>query len=368
MIEKKTVRLGDFKPTFEQKMVINEILASGKITEGRYVGMFEREVERFLKVKHAIATTNGTVSLQLIGQYLQYVRNKKDLVVCVPATTFPATLNAFEIIGCKIILCDVSDDLCININTLTEEEKQSIDVMVPVALLGYTPNMELIMSEAEKYNWVVVEDFAEAFGSRYKTSMIGSIGHFGSCSFYMSHVVQAGELGVVTTNDDEAAAVLRKMKMHGRTGDPLLFEHSYIGSNYKTTEFCAAIGYLQLKIAKTIIEKRQKNVEFITGFVKNKYLKLFPYDNNCSYLGYPMLASSKDHKEKFCRYLNKVGIETRGMFPCLANQQAYKHLQFDASKYPVSVMLEELGFYVGVHQYITDEELIWLIRGLNEEL
>jgi len=367
------IKIGDFKTTIEQKEVINIILQSGKITEGDFTKKFETLVKKFLRVKEAIAVSNGTVALQLVAYYLKHKMKKETPVVCVPATTFPATVNAFLLTGYKAILCDIHEDnLCININKLTEEEKEKIDVIVPVSLLGYTPNMDKIMEEAKKYKWIVIEDFAEAFGSVYKGKKIGSIGDFGCSSFFISHVFQGGELGVITTNNEKEAGVLRKMKCHGRTGDPLLFNHDIIGSNYKTNEFCTGLASSQLMDAEEIIKKRQKIAKIYFEGIKNPNLKPMPTNENYSPLGYPIIANTKEYKEKVCKILNESEIETRGMFPCLANQMAYRrqgnvdYLLGKPEKYPISVDMESRGFYIGVHHYILPQEAIKVVEIINK--
>jgi len=359
------IKVGDFKTSPEQRDAILNILRNNKITEGGYVRLFERKVESFLDVNHAIAVTNGTVALQLVAHYIKQKLNKEAPIVCVPATTFPATLNAFLLTGYKPILCEIDEEnLCIDIDKLTEEEKQKIDVIVPVSILGYTPDMDKIMLEAKKYDWKVVEDFAEAFGSVYKLKKLGAIGDFGCSSFFISHVFQGGELGVVTTNNDEDAEILRKMKNHGRDGDPLLFEHSYIGSNYKTTEFSAALAFVQLIEADKIIKRRQKIASFYHDNITNPKLKVMPVNENYSFLGYPIIAENETYKKTICKSLNDLKVETRGMFPCLANQKAYKGM-FDSKKYPISVDMEKRGFYLGVHSCITMEDAERIVRWLN---
>jgi dTDP-4-amino-4,6-dideoxygalactose transaminase len=114
------IRIGDFKITERQKDIVNKILDSGRLTEGPWVAKLEREMERFLGVKHAILTTNGTVSLQLISHLFN-----NDTTVCVPAMTFPATINAFVTTGKKVILCDIGEDLQIDIDKLTENYSSS---------------------------------------------------------------------------------------------------------------------------------------------------------------------------------------------------------------------------------------------------
>lgn len=361
------IRLGDFKINEDQRKIVDDILSTTRITENKYVKLFEEETSKFLDVKHVIAVTNGTVALQLVGHYLKH-KYGDDLLVCVPALTFPATLNAFHLIGLPVILCDIDESLCKNIDNLSEEQKKKIKIIVPVHLFGYSANMEKIMQEAEKYNWTVIEDFAEAFGSVYKGKKVGGIGDFGCSSFYVSHVLQGGELGIVTTNNDKAAQIMRSMKNHGRVGSQLEFKHDYPGSNYKTTEFCAGLCYAQMKDADAIIKKRQNNVQKIFDGITNSKLKPYPVDMNCSYLGYPILAITQDYKNEISTHLNNKGIETRSIFPCLANQNAYKDFNIGTGKdYPVSNEIEKRGFYIGCHQFLKDSEIDEIIAALNKD-
>ena len=360
-------KVGDFKTSPQQRDVIMEILDNNWVTENVYVDLFERSVEKFLGVNHAIAVCNGTVSLQLIAHFTRMTNKDKKLTVCCPATTFPATLNAFLILGYEPILCEIDrNNLCMDIDKLTEEEKRKIDVIVPVSLLGYTPDMDKIMEQSSKYQWIVVEDFAESFGSTYKGKKLGSIGHMGSSSFFVSHVFQGGELGVVTTNRPIVADILRKMKNHGRDGSTLLFKHKYVGSNYKTTEFSAGLAWAQLQDADRIIKERQAIAKIYHDGITNSDLTPMPVSDDYSYLGYPILAKDEETRIKICKHLNKHGIETRGMFPCLANQEAYKGM-FDSKKFPISVEMENRGFYIGVHSLIDNLGANYIVEKLNKK-
>ena len=358
------IRLGDFKITDEQRQIVSDILDSTRITENKYVKLFEEETSKFLNVSNVIAVSNGTVALQLVAQYLKFYNNCNT--VCIPATTFPATLNAFYVLGYNVILCDIDPEtLCIDIDTLSEQDKERIDVIVPVSLLGYTPDMNKIKDSAMKYGWIVVEDFAESFGSIYDGKKLGSIGDFGCSSFYVSHVLQGGELGIVTTNNKPVAKILRSMKNHGRVGKSLEFNHAYIGSNFKTTEFTAGLCYSQMKNADTHIKKRQSNAEYLFENINKSQLIPFPTSKNYSHLGYPIRAKHPIMKKAVCDYLELNGVETRGMFPCLARQQAYFGM-FDYNKYPNSVMIEDTCFYIPVHQYLSNENLTHIVRVINE--
>jgi dTDP-4-amino-4,6-dideoxygalactose transaminase len=353
------IRIGDFKATQDHLTMVENIMKSGRLTEGLYVKKLEREMEKYLGVKHAILTTNGTVSLQLIAHTFPYRLN-----VCVPALTFPATLNAFLLTGHNIILCDVGEDLQIDIDTLTEEEKKDIDVIVPVHLLGYAANMDKIKKAQKQYGWIIIEDAAESFGADYKKKKVGTIGDFGSYSFYMSHNMGCGELGMVVTNDDIAASWMRSMKNHGRAGDPLKFLHHYHGSNYKTTEFMAGICYVNMQDVDASLKQRTDNAKYYHDNVKNAHLTNMPIIEGMSPLGYAFKCDTEEYRDKICDILKQNDIETREMFPCLKNQKAYKGMF--KKEYPIADRLEKTMFYIGVHQYITQEDREKIVKILNE--
>jgi len=353
------IRIGDFKPTKEHIDIVNEIIKSGRLTEGVYVARLERLMEKYLNVKHAILTTNGTVSMQLIAHMF-----RTPATVCVPALTFPATINAFLLTGNKVVLCEVNQLMQMDISTLTEEQKKEIDVIVPVHLMGMTVEMDEIMTEAKKYGWYVIEDAAEAFGAEYNGKKVGTIGDFGSFSFYMSHNIGCGELGMVVTNDDILNNLLRSKKNHGRKGDPLKFFHDYTGSNYKTTEFMAGMCYANMLNVNDILEKRLNNAKYFFEKVDNENLQNMPILKGMSPLGYCFRCYNEEYKDYICKKLNDNSVETRDMFPCLKNQKAYKGM-FNGD-FEVAEHLEKVVFYVGVHQHLTKKDKEKIVKILND--
>src|SRR3990170_3927396 len=92
------VPLGDFKATDKQRKIVEEIINSGMITEGKYTKLFEAEWAKYIGVKHCIACTNGTAALILVLEAMRYNADK-PMRFLVPATTFPATLNAVLLTG-----------------------------------------------------------------------------------------------------------------------------------------------------------------------------------------------------------------------------------------------------------------------------
>ena len=359
------IRIGDFKPEQKHIDAVAEVIKSGRITEGPKVKELENVMSKYLNVKNAIMVTNGTVALELVSVYLKIKNAEKRLNVITTALTFPATVNAFAIGGFPIAMCDCKEDLQIDLDTLNDTVKESTDIIVPVHLMGYPANMDKVMEDAKKYDWIVIEDAAEAFGAEYKGKKVGTIGDFGCYSFYVSHNIIGGELGMVVTNNDEAAKIMRSIKNHGRVGSTLTFNHEYVGSNYKTNEFCAAIALENMKDVDNTLRIRKNNCQYFFDNIKNNKLKPFPITEGFSPLGYPIACESEEYRNSICKKLNDAGIETRNMFPCIVNQKAYKNL-FLHYKFPVADKMEKTVFYIGVHKYLTEDDKKRIIKEMNK--
>jgi dTDP-4-amino-4,6-dideoxygalactose transaminase len=154
------------------------------------------------------------------------------------------------------------------------------------------------------------------------------------------------------------------MKNHGRDMDsPLAFKHDYIGSNYKTNEFCAAVAVSEMNNVEQSLKIRYDNAKYFHDNITNPNLILYPVPVGFSPLGYPIRCVNPEYKEIIVKRLNDNDIETRDIFPCLNNQVAFKG--YLGKSFPVAERLEKEVFYIGVHKYLTEEDKKKVIRVLN---
>jgi len=350
--------------TEEHKKVALEIVESTYLTEGRHVKEFEALVAEIIGTKHCIACANGTAALMLIFWIL---REKYNKVIC-PALTFPATLNAALLTGYDAILKDCSDNDPFLIDGTGLEKTTPNDLILPVHLLGYPCKMEKILEKQKSVGFGIVEDNCEAVGTSYGYKKTGSFGIAGAHSFYPTHQIAGGELGAITTDDDAFASKLRSIKNHGRVGSNLQFNHAYVGYNFKALEICAAFATIQLKQLDSIMKRRQAIVKKLNRKIKNKALILPEFRESVSYLCYP-LGIRKGRRADFIEALTKAGIESRTMFPCLANQAAYSgydltnqgNFTFDNAN-----IFEKNYFYITCNQSLTDKEIEYIAETLNK--
>jgi len=392
------IKVGEFKVGAEEKEAINEVLESGKISEGEKVREFEKMFAKYIGTKGAVAVSSGTSALiaGLEAVKIKFKVRPKGKVVTTPLT-YIATSNAIVLTGLEPIYVDIDKDtFCITPDNIKDHLEEVDDVaeyvmILPVHLMGYPCDMDKITKIARDYGLLVFEDSAQAHGTIYNGKKTGSLSLLADFSFYIAHNIQAGELGAITTNEIELIKLVKKIKANGRLCDcpvclrsegkcPKLlsykgeddfdprFTHELIGYNFKTMEFQAALALVQLKKADWIKEKRSKIVKHLNEELEqfSDLLQLPKYDKNVSYMAYPLVNKQpeKISRKKLRIHLEKLGIETRPLFGCIPTQQpAYSHLHdVYENKLPNAEFAGRNGFYIGCHQYLTNEDVEYIVK------
>ena len=253
---------------------------------------------------------------------------------------------------------------------LDNSDPESFCAILPVHLMGYPADMDNINRIAKKYDLVVFEDAAQAHGSKYKGRNTGTLSLIADYSFYIAHNIQVGEMGAVVTCDEKLNKLIKKIKANGRTCDCSIctrskgycpknhlkqdprFLHDMIGYNFKTMEFQAALGLVQLNSFDDIIKKRQQNVEYLNRNL-SKYSKDFQfpvYSDDVSYLAYPIVINkdSKINREKFRESIASLGVESRPLFGSIPTQQpAYsEYYEYYKDKLTNADYLGNNAFYI----------------------
>lgn len=394
------IQVGDLKIGKEEKKAINDVLDSGRISEGRLVKKFEEEWAKFCGVKYCVVTNSGTSALRLGLEALKYTRSlKPGTKVITSPLTFIATVNAIVNAGFEPVFVDVDERTfsitAENVENLLKKTRnpREFGIILPVHLMGYPVKMDEINKVASSYNLVTFEDSAQAHGSQFKAKKCGSMSLLSAFSFYIAHNIQVGEMGALVTNDQKIYKLSKKLKAHGRMCDcpvctrntgkcPRLpkgkkdsdprFTHDLIGFNFKTMEFQAALALIQIKRIKSTIKKRQENILYLNdGLDKFSHCLQLPlFSKDVSYLGYPIIIKGGISRRVLREKLEKNGIETRPLFGCVPTQQpAYAHLRDRyKGKLPNADYLGRRGFYIGCHQYLKKEDLDYIIKIFDEIL
>ena len=185
------------------KNTINQNLVS---STGEYVNQFEKKIKEYTKAKFAVAVVNGT---QAIYISLKVCGVKKDEEVLVPALTFVGTVNAISYLGAKPHFVDSEINNfginCLKLEnylnkivkfkngkSINKQTGRAIKAIVPVHVFGHPCNILKIIKIAKKFNLIVIEDAAEAFGSFYKKKHLGTFGDTGCISFNGNKIITTG--------------------------------------------------------------------------------------------------------------------------------------------------------------------------------
>lgn len=254
----------------EINAAIAKVLDSGWYILGNEVSAFEGEFAEYCQVKHCIGVANGLDALHLILR--AYNIGPGDEVI-VPANTFIATWLAVSHTGAKPVPVE-PDGQTYNINpsliqaAITPRTK----AIIPVHLYGQPADMDAINMIAHKNGLRVIEDAAQAHGARYDGKRVGSLGDAAGFSFYPGKNLGAlGDGGAITTNDDELAGLLRKLRNYGSS---IKYHHDVLGFNSRLDEIQAAVLRVKLKYLDHDNEKRRKIAAIYTKKLKNSGLIL----------------------------------------------------------------------------------------------
>lgn len=247
---------------------IEEVLAtlrSAWIGTGPRVARFESEFRGYVGAGHAVALNSCTAGLHLAMKGLGL--GPEDEVI-VPAMTFAATANAVVHAGGRPVLADVDrDTMCLTPEAVEAKLTPRTRAIVPVHFAGRPCQIEGIVALARQAGLAVVEDCAHAIEALVDGRHAGTFGDFGVFSFYVTKNVVTGEGGMVVTSDEDAAARIKTLALHGLSADAWSrfsdegYKHYEVvepGFKYNMMDLQAALGVHQLARAESNLRRRQE--------------------------------------------------------------------------------------------------------------
>jgi perosamine synthetase len=255
---------GLHEPVFEgnEKKYLAECIDSGFVSSvGPFVTAFEESVRDFVGAKHAVAVVNGTAALHLA---LLAVGVRPGDEVLVPAMSFVATANAVSHAGAVAHFVDVDEEAwgmdpvalrshLALVGTMKDgrlhnrETGRAITAVVPMHALGHPLEIAPLLSVAEEFGLVMVEDAAESLGSWAGDRHTGLFGRLGVFSFNGNKTITTGGGGVIVTDDEALAKKLKHLSTTARVPDAYEFDHDAVGYNYRMPNINAALGLAQME-------------------------------------------------------------------------------------------------------------------------
>jgi dTDP-4-amino-4,6-dideoxygalactose transaminase len=248
---------------------LTDVIKSGNwgCLTGNRTSEFEKTFAEYQGAKYGIAINSGTTALKIA---LMAADVDAGTEVIVPAYTFIATASAVVEMGGIPIFVDIeADTYNIDPNAIEAAITDKTSAIMPVHFAGRPADMDAILEITKKHNLKVVEDAAQGWGSEWKGRRVGAIGDAGTFSFQSSKNINAGEGGIIITNDEIVAKMAASHINCGRSEDGEWYQHFYFGGNYRLTELQAAVLQAQLARYDDLLETRQGNLTYLNEQLAN---------------------------------------------------------------------------------------------------
>jgi dTDP-4-amino-4,6-dideoxygalactose transaminase len=355
----------------EIKPAIDEVLESQLFILGEKVVKLEEAVANYSGSKFAIGVASGTdaILLALMALGVGY----GDSVITTPYTFF-ATAGSIARLGALPVFVDIDPETynispqkiraCLN----TTSDKEKIKAIMPVHLYGQCADMDPILAIAREQGLPVIEDAAQAIGSRYKERKAGAMSEFGCFSFFPSKNLGGfGDGGMVTTDNETLAEKVGILRVHGSKPK---YYHKVIGVNSRLDALQAVALLVKIKHLDQWTAKRRKNADY--------YRESFQKNGLGEFVGLPKVAEGNFHiynqfvirvnkRDELQKFLIQAGIGTEIYYPIpLHLQECFQYLGYKEGAFPESEKAARETLALPIYPELTTEQQDYIVEKIKE--
>ncbi len=335
---------------------IQKVIVSGQFVLGGEVDKFEKNICKLLNIKNCIALNSGTDALTLGLNILGVGRNDE---VITPPNSFFASTAAIVHLGAIPVFVDVKKDQNIDPQDIEKKINKKTKAIMPVHLSGHACEMDKIIKISKKYKIPIIEDAAQAIGTKYRNKFVGTYGELGCFSAHpLKNLNAIGDAGYLVTNNNRLASKARLLRNHGIEKRNKVLKFGYVS---RMDNLQAGILNLRLKKLKKIINLRRQNAKLYCKLLKNLKSINLPNEKRNEFNTYHTFVIQAKKRNYLKNYLEKKKISTKIHYPYLIfEQKAFKD-KFQSmklkNKFPVSESLSKKILTLPINQYITSHQI-----------
>jgi dTDP-4-amino-4,6-dideoxygalactose transaminase len=340
-----------------------EVLRGAQYILGPALVRFEEEMARLHGVRHAIGCASGTDAL-LLGLLGAGVR-PGDEVITTPFT-FVATAEVIEHAGARPVFVDI-DEATFNLDPALIEAAitERTRAIIPVHLYGLSCDMTAIGKIAARNKLKVIEDCAQATGSRWQGNYVGAIGDAGAFSFFPTKNLGAiGDGGMVLTDNDTLAEKVRMLRGHGAK---VRDHYELLGYNSRLDSLQAAVLSLKLPLLEGWNRQRRANAaryRELLGGVAEIALPVETAGAGHTYNQFSILTARRDELRA---HLQERGVPTMVYYPRALHQQpVFAGLGYATGDFPVTERIQEEVLSLPIFPGLTDEQIETVAGAVKE--
>ena len=347
----------------ELKDACSRVIDSGWYIMGKELEAFEAEFADYCGTKYAIGVANGLDALTLtLRAWKELGKLQEGDEVIVPANTYIASILAITENHLTPVLVEPDEN---TYNLCPVKTKAAITpktkAILPVHLYGLISPMPELMSIADEYELLVLEDCAQSHGAKIGDKKCGAWGHAAGFSFYPGKNLGAlGDAGAITTSDNELASTLRALRNYGSHEK---YKNKYQGVNSRLDEIQAAMLRVKLSHLNEQIDARGVIARTYMTQINNSIIKLPTVDDFKTHVWHLFVIRVKNRKE-FIDYLTANGVQTLVHYPIPPHKQS-AYSEWENISLPLSEKIHNEVVSLPISGVQTLEDTIKVIKVIN---
>lgn len=280
----------------EERAAVDRVMASGMLAQGPEVAAFEDAFSRWVDGRTCVAVNSGTSALHL-GMLAAGIGAGDEVIV--PSFSFAASANAVRLCGADPVFVDVEPaSFCIDPAAVEAAITSRTRAVMPVHLYGHPADMRALVPLADRHGLLIVEDAAQAHGATLDGRPVGSFGRVAAFSFYPTKNMTTGEGGMVVTDDEAVARMVRLLRNQGMEQR---YRNEVIGFNARMTDLHAAIGRVQLERLDGWNKARRENAAHLDAGLRGVVVPPVADGATHVYHQYTVRAQDRDGLERRLR-------------------------------------------------------------------
>ena len=371
-----------------EREAVAAVMRTPSLSMGGQITRFEEAVKAYTGSKHAIGVNSGTAGLHLCVRAAGI--GDGDLVITTPFS-FVASANVLLFERAVPIFVDVeprtgnidpylvkaaAQDIATGGRAARAwqprkgaDPEAKLKAILPVDVFGQPAEHDILRQIAREYNLSVIEDSCEALGATYNGRQAGTLGDFGVFGFYPNKQITTGEGGMIITEDDQAAAMMRALRNQGRAPGDTWLQHTHLGYNYRLDELSAALGAVQMQRLDEMIEKRAQVAEWYNQRISEipgvEAPIIVPSTTRVSWFVYVVRFAPELDRDGIAQALGTLGIPARPYFlPIHLQPYMVERFGYQPGDFPVTEDLGRRGLALPFSGVMSEEQVERVCKAL----
>lgn len=376
--------------TEAERQAVMAVLETPNLSMGGQIEAFEEVFARYLGVRHALGVNSGTAALHLCVRAAGITAG--DWVITTPFS-FVASTNVILYENALPVFVDV-DPVTGNMD-MDQAQRAVADLMqggaaarrwlprrgvsgrrgrlkaiLAVDVFGQPADWDALQALGRAYGLKLIEDSCEALGAEYKGRKAGTLGDYGTFGFYPNKQITTGEGGMIVTDDDQAATLMRALRNQGRAPGDTWLQHTHLGYNYRLDELSAALGLAQMQRLEELLRRRDQVAAWYHEGLRDipgiELPQVVPHTTRMSWFVYVIRLQRGIEREQVAMRLAERGIPVRPYFlPIHLQPYMVERFGYRRGDFPVTEDLGDRGLalpFSGVMQREQVEQVCAALR------